>query len=84
MLQIRDIMLKSPKLRTSANANSLSDFAFSYHDEVDDALLEGLSQNKDFFNMLLGNEDIKKEVLDIFLEEIYKSLKDKHRQSDDK
>ena len=84
MLQIRDIMLKSAKLRTSANVNSLSDFAFSYYDEIDDALLEGLSQNKDFFNMLLGNDDIKKEVLDIFIEEIYKSLKDKESQSDDK
>ncbi len=84
MLQIRDILLKSDKLRTSANVNSLNDFAFSYYDEIDDALLEGLSQNKDFFNMLLGNEDIKKEVLDIFLEEIYKSLKDKRKKSDDK
>lgn len=84
MLQIKDIMLKSDKLRKSANVNTLSDFAFSYYDEIDDALLEGLSQNKDFFNMLLGNDDIKKEVLDIFLEEIYKSLKDKHNQSDNK
>lgn len=75
MLQIRDIMLKSAKLRTSANVNSLSDFTFSYYDEVDDALLKGLSKNEEFFNMLLGNDDIKKEVLDIFLEEIYKSLK---------
>lgn len=84
MLQIKEIMLKSHKLRTSANINSLSDFAFSYYDEIDDSLLEGLSQNKDFFNMLLGNDDIKKEVLDIFLEEIYKSLKDKHTQPDNK
>lgn len=75
MLQIRDIMLKSTKLHTSANVNSLSDFTFSYYDEVDDALLKGISKNEEFFNMLLGNDDIKKEVLDIFLEEIYKSLK---------
>lgn len=77
MLQIRDIMMKSKKLRASAKNNTLSDFEFSYMDNIDDALMQGLSQNKDFFNLLLSNADIKKEVLDIFLEEIYKSLRAK-------
>ena len=75
MLQIKDLLLKSEKLRTSAKNNSIKDFEFSYFDDIDDALIEGLYQNQDFFSLLLNNEEIKKQVLGIFTEEIYKSLK---------
>ncbi len=76
MLQIRDILLKSEKLKTSAKNNTVKDFEFSYFDGIDDALIEGLSQNQDFFSMLLSNDDVKKQVLGIFTEEIYKSLRE--------
>lgn len=75
MLQIKDLLMKSDKLRTSAKNNSIQDFEFSYFDDVDDALIEGLSQNQDFFSLLLNNEEIKKQVLGIFTGEIYKSLR---------
>ena len=76
MLQIRDLMLKSDKLRTSAKNNTEKDFEFAYFDGIDDALIEGLSQNQDFFSLLLNNDEIKKEVLGIFASEIYKSLRE--------
>ncbi len=76
MLQIRDILLKSERLKTSAKNNTVKDFEFSYFDDIDDALIEGLSQNQDFFSMLLSNDDVKKQVLGIFTEEIYKSLRE--------
>jgi len=38
-------------------------------------LIEGLNQNQDFFSLLLGNDEIKKEVLGIFAEEIYMGLR---------
>lgn len=76
MLQIRDLLMRSERLRMSAKNNTIKDFEFSYFDDIDDALIEGLSQNQDFFSLLLDNEEIKKEVLGIFLEEIYKSLRE--------
>lgn len=76
MLQIRDLMLKSEKLRASAKANTEKDFEFTYFDGVDDALIEGLAQNQDFFSLLLNDEEMKKQVLGIFTSEIYKSLKE--------
>ena len=51
-------------------------FEFSYFDDIDEALIEGLETNQDFFSLLLGNDEIKKEVLGIFTEEIYKSLRE--------
>lgn len=75
MLQIKDILMKSNKLKRSAKNNSVEDFEFSYFDDIDDALIEGLSQNQDFFSLLLDNDDVKKEILGIFSEEIYKSLR---------
>lgn len=75
MLQIRDILLKSEKLKTSARNNTVKDFAFSYFDDIDNALIEGLEQNQDFFSLLLSNDEIKRQVLGIFTDEIYKSLR---------
>ena len=75
MLQIRDILMKSDKLRTSAKNNTQKDFEFSYFDDIDDALIEGLSQNQDFFSLLLSNDEMKRQVLGIFADEIYKSLR---------
>ncbi len=75
MLQIRDILMKSERLRTSAKNNTVQDFEFSYFDDIDDALIEGLEQNQDFFSLLLRNDEIKRQVLGIFTEEIYKSLR---------
>lgn len=74
-MQIRDIMLKSEELKTSAKNNSENDFKFSYFSNVEDALIEGLGQNQGFFSYLLDNSDAQKEVLGIFLSEIYKSLR---------
>ena len=75
MLQIRDLLLKSDKLRTSAKVNTQSDFEFTFYDDIDQALIEGLSQNQEFFTMLLENEDLKRKVLGIFSSEIYRSLR---------
>lgn len=75
MLQIRDLLMKSERLRTSAKNNTLQDFEYSYFDDIDDALIEGLSQNQDFFALLLNNEEIKRQILGIFTDEIYKSLR---------
>ena len=79
MLQIRDILMKSDKLKTSARNNTQQDFEFTYFDDIDDALIEGLSQNQDFFSMLLSNDEMKRQVLGIFSDEIYKSLRNSER-----
>ena len=76
MLQIRDILMKSDKLKTSAKNNTQKDFEFTYFDDIDDALIEGLSQNQDFFSLLLSNDEMKRQVLGIFSEVIYKSLRE--------
>ena len=76
MLQIRDILMKSEKLKTSAKNNTQKDFEFSYFDDIDDALIEGLSQNQDFFSLMLSNDEMKHQVLGIFSDEIYKSLRE--------
>ena len=75
MLQIKDIMMKSEKLRASAQNNTERDFEFAYFDNIDDALVEGLEQNQDFFSLLLDNDEIKRQVLGIFAADVYNELK---------
>jgi type I restriction enzyme R subunit len=74
-LQIRDLLKKNPDIIASAKTNGLNDFEFSFYSGVDDALVDGLQQNQDFFTMLLNNAEIKKDVLGIFLKGIYEDLK---------
>ncbi|MDD7362838.1 MAG: type I restriction endonuclease [Peptoniphilus sp.] len=74
-MQVRDLMLKSEALKTAAKNNTEDDFKFSYFSNVEDALIEGLDQNQGFFSYLLDNPDVQKEVLGIFMGEIYKSLR---------
>lgn len=75
LLQIRDLLKKSEPLRAYAKTNTEQDFAFPYYENADDILIEGLSQNQDFFTLLLNNDDIKKRMLGTFLPEIYKELR---------
>ena len=74
-LQIRDLLKKNPDLIASAKTNELNDFEFSFYSGIDDALVDGLQQNQEFFTMLLNNAEIKKDVLGIFLKSIYNDLK---------
>jgi type I restriction enzyme R subunit len=74
-LQIKDLLKKDPNIIASAKVNKLNDFEFSFYSGIDDALVDGLQQNQDFFTMLLNNNDLKKEVLGVFLKGIYNDLK---------
>lgn len=76
LLQIRDLLKKSDKLKAAAKNNTLKDFLFAYNDSTDNALIEGLSQNQDFFTLLLNDPEKKKEVLGIFADELYKELRE--------
>lgn len=73
LLQIRDLMKKNPDLARSARNNKIEDFKMVYDDKIDDALVEGLDQNKDFYTMLLNQPDMKHELMDMFLSDIYQS-----------
>ena len=79
-LQIRDLLKKNPDLIASAQSNTLDNFKFPFYQHVEDALVDGLQQNQDFFTMLLGNDGIKKEILGIFMKSIYNDLKEKGKE----
>lgn len=76
-VSIRELMKKNEKLKQSARVNSREDFVFSFEDEIDNALTEGYSQNQDFFGVLLSNEQFKKRIAKMFIDDVYNSLKEK-------
>lgn len=75
-MQIRDILMSDSRLKASAKNNPYSDFKFTYKDSVSDALVAGYDQNVDFYTLLLGNEELRDKITDVFMEEIYKSLRE--------
>lgn len=74
-LQIRDILLKKNDLKDSAKHNSLKDFGFAYFDAVQDALIEGFEQNQDFFSLLLSNGEKTREIMQLFIKDVYGNLR---------
>lgn len=73
---MRDLLLKNGHLRDSARNNSLKDFKFAYFDAVQDALIDGFEQNQDFYSLLLENDEKKRELMQVFLEDVYRNLRD--------
>ena len=73
--QIRDLLIKNGNLKDSAKNNTLKDFKFAYFDAVQGALLEGYEQNQDFFTLLLENDEKKRELMQVFLEDTYINLR---------
>ena len=85
-LQIRDLLLKNDELKArlekSARINSMDEFRFTYDDCVQDALVEGFEQNKDFYTMLLDNDEVRRKFSDVFMAEVYRILRGETPSSD--
>lgn len=75
-VSIRELLKKNARLKQSAHVNSCEDFKFAFEEEIDNALTEGYSQSQDLFGALLNNEAFKKRMANIFLNDVYKSLKE--------
>lgn len=75
ILQIRDLLVKSEELKIAAKNNTESDFELKFFEVLDDALIDGIDVNKEFFTLLLNDDETKKEVLGIFAKDIYNELK---------
>lgn len=72
--QIKDILLNNKDLKNSAMVNEYKDFNFAYYRSVDEALEEGYDHNRELYRLLLDDNDAKKRILGIYMEEIYKVL----------
>lgn len=68
---VKDILEKDDELKTSAQNNSREDFTAAYYEHLDNALVEGNADSRKFFNVLLNNESFKKEIMGIFIDELY-------------
>ena len=75
-MQIKDLLLSDQRLKASAKNNPLSDFKFTYKDSVSDALVKGYDDNQDFYKILLGDEESRNRLTEIFMEEVYRILRE--------
>ncbi len=76
-LQLRDLLLKNSRLKDSANSNTISDFRFTYYDTVQDELMEGYKQNMYLFSVLLKDDKMNKNLMGVFLEDVYNNLRER-------
>lgn len=76
VLQVKDLLLKSPELKKRAKANTEQDFSYTFLDYVDNALTEVWAQNQEFVGLLLNNDELKKEMMGLFIPEVYRQLRE--------
>lgn len=83
--QIKDLLLNLPELKNrlkkSAKINTLDDFKFTYDDCVQDALVTGFDQNVDFYTLLLDNANVRNKFANVFMIDIYNSLRKEEQDS---
>ena len=75
IFQIKDLLAQQKELQASAASNTVQEFEFSFYSKLDDALVEGFSQNESFYSLLLKNDEVKREVMGLFVPELYKMFK---------
>lgn len=75
ILQVRDMLLASPKLAAAAKANTLKNFKLPYYRESQNIIADSYDQNREFFELLLKNGDAAKDVLGVILNNVYESLR---------
>lgn len=74
-LQIEEILKSSEDLSRRAKNNSIEDFKYSFNKAYQDSVIEGLSKNQEFFEMLLCNEAVSNKIMEFMLERVYRNLK---------
>lgn len=67
---VKEILEKDEELRQSALHNSRENFADAYYDHLNNALVQGSEDSKQFFYLLL-----KKEIMGIFIDELYQKFR---------
>ncbi len=72
---VKEILEKDEDLKESALHNSREDFTAAYYDHLDDALVQGNADTKQFFHLLLKKPDLKKEIMGIFIDELYQKFR---------
>ena len=75
LMQIRDILLKDEKLKTSAKNNTKDMFKYAFDRSVDNALYVGYDHNIEFYKLLLDNKDVRNDLLGVMMSGIYHKLK---------
>lgn len=76
ILTVINKLKKSESLKRSAHNNSFDVFAqFALNDVLDEALVESLEQNYEFFNLLLNDKNYRNKLMSIYTPEIYSQMK---------
>ena len=73
-LQIKTLLQKNPNVKNFAQNNNFQDFKLACSDIADDVISDVYNTDQDFFSLLLSNEEFKEKILNIFMEELYKSF----------
>lgn len=79
LVSLQGSMMKNGKVRRSALVNSKSDFTNTVDDNTEATLVDGYSQNEDWYGFLLNNEDARRQLVHAFVDDMYRDIRQQNR-----
>lgn len=75
---ILNLLMESEELKVAARNNTEPDFEFKFWEVLSDLLIDNLDEDEEFFSLLLNNDEMRKEVFGIYVNDIYVILRDEN------
>lgn len=81
-INIKELLLSTDyikeKLKNSVENNEYDKFMLTYDDCVVEVLKKGYDRNTKFYGFLLNNEEVRTRITNVFVRDVYSSLKNSH------
>ena len=75
LVALRGTLRDDPGVKRSAKANSKSDFTNSIDDRTENALVENYDKNQEFYEFLLNQPEVRKDLVHLLVDDLYYSLR---------
>lgn len=74
LVALRETLAKDDKLRQSAKVNTKRDFVNTLDDQTESALVANYESNTDWYAFLLGQQEIRKDLIHILVDDLFSDL----------
>lgn len=74
-MSLRSSLSGNEHIKQSAKVNSKQDFTNTVDDQTEDALVENFDKSEEFYNFLLNNQEVRKDLVHLLVDDLYNGLR---------
>ena len=75
LMSLRSSLSGNEHIKQSAKVNSKQDFTNTVDDQTEDALVENFDKSEEFYNFLLNNQEVRKDLVHLLVDDLYNGLR---------